>query len=179
MDAKIKGIAIIALAVLIPALILINYDYIATYDWSSLGYAGVFVVMLITSATVILPVPGLAVATIAGAFANPLMVGIVGGVGSALGEITGYMAGYGGSEIVDGKRQKQYDGIKNALMKKNADLLLIFALSIIPNPFFDVAGIAAGAIKYPLWKFIVACALGKIIKIAIFAYLGYLATGMI
>ncbi len=175
MDNRIKGLLIVILALIIPIIIFVNYDAIAKYDWSSLGYFGVFLVMLITSATVILPVPGLAVATIAGAFANPLLIGVAGGLGSALGELTGYLAGYGGSELIDGKKMKEYEKIKKMLMEKDRAFILIFFLALIPNPLFDIAGIAAGAIRYPLWKFLLACALGKIIKVAVFAYLGYLA----
>jgi len=45
-------------------------------------------------------------------------------------------------------------------------------LALIPNPFFDLAGMAAGMLKMPLPKFLIACLLGKIIKMWIFAYAG-------
>ncbi|MCX8199936.1 MAG: VTT domain-containing protein [Candidatus Micrarchaeota archaeon] len=179
MDNKAKGALILALALAIPVLILLNYDAISGYEWGALGYVGVFIVMLLTSATVILPVPGLALATIAGAFANPILIGIAGGLGSAIGELTGYFIGYGGIDVVDGKKIKEYEKIKSRLMEKDRAFLLIFTLALIPNPLFDVAGIAAGAIKYPYWKYLAACALGKIIKVGVFAYLGYLAAAAI
>lgn len=174
MDKKVKGIIIIAFALLLPVIIIANYDAVKAYDWSSLGYVGIFIVMFLTSATVILPLPGLAVATVAGAVANPILIGISGGIGSALGEIIGYLTGYGGSQIINGNNVKEYEKIRKMLTEKDRTFIMLFLFSLIPNPLFDVAGIIAGSIKYPAWKFFLACALGKIIKITIFAYLGYL-----
>ena len=66
------------------------------------GYVAVFLVGLVSNATLILPVPGLAVSSVMGGVFNPWLVGVVGGVGQALGELTGYMAGYSGQTLVDG-----------------------------------------------------------------------------
>jgi uncharacterized membrane protein YdjX (TVP38/TMEM64 family) len=48
----------------------------------------------------------------------------------------------------------------------------VLALAAIPNPFFDLAGVAAGASKMPVWKFLVYCWIGQTIKMAAFAYAG-------
>jgi uncharacterized membrane protein YdjX (TVP38/TMEM64 family) len=49
---------------------------------------------------------------------------------------------------------------------------MILVLSAFPNPFFDIAGIAAGIAKIPLWQFLLACWAGQTIKMAMFAYAG-------
>jgi membrane protein DedA with SNARE-associated domain len=49
---------------------------------------------------------------------------------------------------------------------------LLFTLSAIPNPFFDFAGAIAGAIYYPLWKFLLFCWAGKTIKGLMVAFAG-------
>jgi uncharacterized membrane protein YdjX (TVP38/TMEM64 family) len=36
---------------------------------------------------------------------------------------------------------------------------------------------ASGALKLPLWKFLLACAIGKIFKMLMFAYAGYYSIG--
>jgi len=136
----------------------------------TLEYAGVFLVMFFSSATIILPVPGLAGVFVAGVFLNPLLVGIVGGVGSALGELSGYCAGLGGKVIVERKRKKMYKFVKG-WMRRNG-FLTIFISAALPNPFFDIAGLAAGALDYPLWKFLLACGTGKVLKCVALAYLG-------
>lgn len=140
-------------------------------NMETLGYGGVFLLMFLSSATIVLPVPGLAGVVVAGAFLNPILVGVFGGLGSALGEITGYVAGWGGKVVVEKGKRRMYNRIKG-WMRRNG-FLTIFLSAAFPNPFFDIAGVAAGALDYPFWKFLLACSLGKILKCTILAYLGY------
>jgi len=133
------------------------------------GYAAVFLVGLVSNATLILPVPGLAVSSVMGGVFNPWIVGIVGGVGQALGELTGYMAGYSGQTWVDGNRT--YERLTHWMQRHG--VLAVFVLAIIPNPIFDLGGMAAGALRFPLSKFLVSCTAGKVIKNIIFALAGY------
>ncbi len=133
------------------------------------GYAAVFLVGLISNATIIFPVPGLAVSSVMGGVFNPWIVGLVGGVGQALGELTGYMAGYSGQTLVDGN--PIYDRLTRWMQRYGA--LTIFVLAFIPNPIFDLGGIAAGTLRFSLWKFLVSCTAGKVAKNIIFALAGY------
>jgi len=133
------------------------------------GYAAVFLVGLVSNATIIFPVPGLAVSSVMGSVFNPWIVGLVGGVGQALGELTGYMAGYSGQMLVDN------NPTHNRLMRwmQRHGTLTIFILAVTPNPIADVGGMAAGALRFPLWKFLASCTAGKIVKNVIFALAGY------
>ncbi len=138
------------------------------------GYAGVFAISLIGNATLILPVPGLAVTSIMGAVLNPILVGIVAGLGQAIGEMTGYMAGY--SLVGAGSSQTFLDNNpryhKLAAWMRRYGAWTIFVLAAIPNPAFDVAGLVAGALRVPVWKFLLMVAMGGAIKNTAFAYLG-------
>ena len=49
---------------------------------------------------------------------------------------------------------------------------IIFLLGIIPNFFFDIGGMVAGATRMPLWRFILAAWLGKSIRLTIVAMSG-------
>ena len=133
------------------------------------GYAAVFLVGLVSNATLIFPIPGLAVSSVLGGVFNPWIVGLVGGLGQALGELTGYMAGYSGQTWVDGS--PTYDRLMHWMQRYG--VLTIFALALIPNPIFDLGGIAAGALRFPLWKFLVSCIAGKVVKNVVFALAGY------
>ena len=117
------------------------------------GYPGLFLLNLLSSATLILPAPGLALALAAGATLNPYFVGLAVGSGSTLGELTGYIAGASGRGH-GGETIPNYPRVRGWMAKYG--LWVIFVLSIVPNPIFDVAGIVAGAMHIPVWKFL-AC----------------------
>lgn len=137
-------------------------------DLKMYGYAGVFFIALLGNATVIFPVPGLAVVFASGGVLNPLFVGLVAGIAEPIGELTGYLAGYAGNAII----QNSERFLRVRAWMERRGFWTLFALSAIPNPFFDLAGIAAGMLRFPLWRFLIACWLGKTAKGLIFAYLG-------
>ncbi len=136
--------------------------------YAAYGYPGIFIISFLANATVLLPAPGVAIIFAMGSVFNPLFVGIVAGVGSAIGEISGYMAGFSGQGIVE--HIQLYNRITGWMQRYGP--LTIFVLAAVPNPFFDLAGMAAGALKMPIQKFLLWCVLGKIIKMLIFAYAG-------
>lgn len=137
-------------------------------SFAQFGYFGAFLIMLIANATVILPAPGVAVVFAMGGLLNPLGVALAAGAGGTLGEMTGYLAGYGGQAAVE--NTQVYNRILPWVQKYGAWVILV--LSAIPNPFFDIAGIAAGISKIPLWKFLLACWVGQTIKMSMFAFAG-------
>ncbi|MEE8372342.1 MAG: VTT domain-containing protein [Dehalococcoidia bacterium] len=126
-------------------------------DLQGYGYLGAFLISLIAAATVILPVPGIVLIAALGSAYNPVLVGLAAGGGAALGEITGYMAGYSGQVVVENSRVYQ----RLEQWMKRRGLIVIFFFSLVPNPFFDLAGAVAGILKFPLWRFLVICFLGK------------------
>jgi len=138
-------------------------------DLAAYGYAAIFLVGLVSNATIILPVPGLAVSSLMGGVFNPWLVGLVAGAGQALGELVGYMVGYSGQTLVD--ENPFYDRLGSWMQRHG--LLTIFGLALVPNPLFDVGGIAAGALRFPVWQFLLSCTAGKVLKNIIFALAGY------
>jgi uncharacterized membrane protein YdjX (TVP38/TMEM64 family) len=67
-------------------------DRIAEFE--RYGYFGIFVVALLANATVLIPAPGLAIISAMGSVFNPLGVGLAAGTGGAIGELSGYLAGF-------------------------------------------------------------------------------------
>src|SRR5215204_6209457 len=146
------------------------------------GYLGVFLVPLIGSASFILPMPGLAVIATGGALLDPVLgipawiaVGILAGLGETIGELTGYAAGYGGRAVL---QERRFMGRLEGWMHKQGSVVM-FCMAALPNPFFDVAGVIAGVVRMPLWKFFVAVLLGKVIKSLYVAGAGALGIGLI
>ena len=125
------------------------------------GYLGTFIISVILNASVILPIGNFAVMAFLGAtLPSATLVGLAGGIGAAIGEMTGYVAGYSGQALVTKKTNKWYLMFERWLRKWGA--LAVFLLSIFPFAF-DVVGCIAGACKYPAWKFFIACWLGRTI----------------
>jgi uncharacterized membrane protein YdjX (TVP38/TMEM64 family) len=135
------------------------------------GYFGIFIVSIISNATIILPVPTILTAYLAGNIFNPFYVGLISALGAAIGEVTGYLAGRGGSMVINNR--KIYQKIESAMQKYG--LWTIFVLAVIPNPFFDLAGIAAGITKIPFRKYFLITWAGKTVKFIFFALLGDLS----
>jgi len=166
---RLRIIQVLTVVVVLVALGVAVYFRDHLQELKQYGYAAVFLVGLVSNATLVLPVPGLAVSSVMGGVFSPWIVGIVGGVGQALGELTGYMAGYSGQTWVDGN--PTYDRLTQWMQRYG--VLTIFVLALIPNPLFDLGGVVAGALRLPLWKFLVSCMAGKVIKNIVFALMGY------
>ncbi len=132
------------------------------------GYPGIFIISILSNATVLIPAPGLVVVFSMGTRFNPLWVGIFAGLGATIGELSGYLAGFSGQAIIENR--KLYERMVT-WMKKNGPLTVV-SLAFIPNPVFDLTGIAAGALKMPIWKFLFWAMIGKIIKMLLTAYAG-------
>ena len=122
------------------------------------GYLSAFLISLIANATIILPFPGIVILFALGATFNPVLVGLAGGIGAAIGEMTCYLLGYSGRGVVENIRF--YDKAVQWLKKWGVLAVFVFALTPLP---FDVLGIAAGVLRFPFWKFFVACWCGKTI----------------
>ena len=158
---------IVLLAVIALTIILvINREKIQALQ--AYGYPGIFLFSILANATIFLPVPGVVFTSAMGAIFNPLLVSVAAGSGAAIGELSGYLAGFSGQAVVeDSERYKRVV----RWMEKYGDVTIL-VLAFIPNPLFDLAGIVAGILKMPIWKFLIFCVIGKILKMMMFAYAG-------
>ena len=144
-------------------------------DISAYGYLGVFLVSLLAATVLFVPIPSIPVVFLMGAILNPFLVGLMSGIGESMGEITGYTAGFSGREALDNKQR--YTKIKGWMRRRGT--LVLFLFSAIPNLFFKLVGVAAGAIRYPFWKFWLVVFAGKTIKGTAIALIGYWALRML
>lgn len=165
------ALRILAFLLMIGITILIYNVRNSVRHLASFGYIGIFLLSILANATIILPAPGVAFVFSMGAVFNPLLVALAAGGGAAIGELSGYIAGFSGQRVM--ARTPIYVTLEGWMRKYGGWIILIMAF--VPNPFFDVAGIIAGALKMPLWKFLVFCLIGKILKMLLFAYAGSLS----
>jgi uncharacterized membrane protein YdjX (TVP38/TMEM64 family) len=166
------GTALLRILALLIVMALTVYIYSIrdrVEEFAAYGYPGIFLVALMANATVFLPAPGVALVFAMGSIFNPLGVTLAAGTGGALGELSGYLAGFSGGAVVE--NTQAYEKINPWVQKYGPWAILV--LSAIPNPFFDVAGVAAGISKMPLGKFFLATLGGQLLKMAMFSFAGY------
>ena len=159
----------ITLVVVITVGIFLYRDRIS--ELGVLGYPGVFVVSMVWNSTVLVPIPSFWTYFFLGQMFQPALVGLAGGSGAAVGELTSYLAGYSGRAILQGQRRiKMYDRVENWVKKWG--FIVIFGFNLVPFFPFDLVGIAAGATRFPLWKFYLACLAGRTLSYGFIAWFG-------
>ena len=167
-DWKTALLRVLALAAVVGVSVVVFSIRDRVEEFAAFGYPGIFLVALLANATVLLPAPGVAVVFAMGGIFNPVFVGLAAGSGGALGELSGYLAGYSGQAVVE--RMDVYARIEPWIRKYGGWAILV--LSAIPNPFFDIAGVAAGIAKMPMPRFLFFCWIGQLIKMTLFALAG-------
>ena len=98
---------------------------------------------------------------------SAILVGLAGGLGAAIGETTGYIAGYSGRAIIT--RRKMYLQVEGWVGRWGSIVIFLFALLPL---VFDLAGIAAGVLRFPFWKFFLICWLGRTLLYIVVALAG-------
>jgi len=167
------GIFEIALAIVLSVAI-IAYSYQISEYFGQFSYIGIFFISLIAHATVFFPTAPFQFAMISLAVnLDPILFGIVAGVGSAIGELTGYAVGLGSQNLLKNQNKigKWIIKLQQNIMRWQPGIA-IFVLSAVPNPFFDFAGIVAGMAKMKWQYFVIWCAAGRILRYALIAYFG-------
>jgi len=155
----------------VDAFIALFQGLISTY-----GYVALFFASIVSASTVIIPMPLYILIFFASSLGfNPLIVSIVSGFGSGIGELTGYFVGIGGRKVFGKKIKhmpKKVDEFKKLL--KNHGFFAILVIGVLPFPF-DVVGILAGASNFGIKKFLLAAIASKVVKNLMIAYAGYFA----
>ena len=162
---KLTFVRVLVLLAVITLTIFLILNRDRVQELEALGYPGIFLISLFSNATLILPVPGVLFTSAMGAVFNPYWVALAAGCGAALGELTGYVAGFSGQGIIE---NKQWYARVTEWMKKFGGLTVLL-LAFIPNPIFDIAGMVAGALRMPLCKFLLFSWVGKTGKMLVFA----------
>ena len=172
--AYILGIFGIVATIIMAAAIV--YFGEAIRELQHYGYLGAFLISILGGATIIIPVPMLAVVfALGGVMPYTWLVGISAALGELVGALTIYMTGHGAGRALSsskhGRIQSAYERMLS-LMERRGPLTLFVVASVI-NPFFYPAALAAGALRFGLKKYIFIVLAGKLIKCMTVVYAGY------
>ena len=173
------AVTILRIVILLSVIALTVYIYHIRHEARALanyGYGGIFLLSILANATIILPAPGLLFVFALGGVFNPFGIAIAAGAGAAVGELTGYMAGFSGQGVIE--NVEAYSSLRNWMQAHPRWVgLVIMGLAFLPLPLFDLAGMAAGALRVPVWIFFLWCLVGKILKMFAIAYAGSFSLG--
>ena len=136
------------------------------------GYAGIFIVSVLGNAIPFISVPYLAVVyfySMKIAEASPLLVGVVSGLGGAVGKLAVYAVGCCSRVFLKKETRDRYERIGKLLRSYGA--LAAFLFAVTPSPD-DVIVIPLGLMKYDIFKLFLGLAAGKIVLSIATAYAG-------
>jgi len=170
----IGGLAF-AVTVALCVAVVVYWDYVIKAQ--NYGYFGVFVISILASGLSFVPIPGLLVVFTLGSVLNPIIIGIVSGLGEAIGSIAIYLAGYGGRGAIRNLNDRFYDRFASLLHRRGS--LAVFFMSAILNPLFYPFTAIAGLLRFGLTKFFFICWGGKTVKNIVIAFLGYYGLGSV
>ncbi len=94
----IRGVILVLVLALTVVLIIYRNQI---QSLKAYGYPGIFLFSILANATILIPVPGVVFTSAMGAVFNPLWVSLAAGAGAAIGELSGYLAGFSGQAVVE------------------------------------------------------------------------------
>lgn len=172
--AFILGIVGIVITLVMAGAVVYYWEWVR--GLGGYGYVGAFLISILGGATIIVPVPMLAVVFAMGRVMEyPWLVGIANGLGETIGALTIYMTGYGGGTALYFSKQSKLHAAYERLMRlmERRGSLTLFLLAAVLNPFFYPAALAAGALRFGLKRYLLICWAGKMIKGMTIAFAGY------
>jgi len=172
--AYIIGIIGAVLTIIMAVAVVYFGEYIR--ELQAWGYTGAFIISILGGATILVPVPMLAVVfALGGVMKYTWLVGICAGMGETVGALTIYMTGHGAGTVIynskHGKLQAAYDKIMELMERRGS--ITLFLLSAVINPFFYPAALTAGAMRFGIRRYFIICFFGKIIKGMTVVYVGH------
>jgi membrane protein DedA with SNARE-associated domain len=171
----IIGISALVVTVIGCIAVVLNWDYISQVQ--QYGYIGAFVINVLAGALAFIPIPAILIVFTLGSLLNPAFVGIVSGLGEAVGSLGIYVTGYGGRVAVDAMNERYVNKIKGWLEGHGS--LTVFLMSLILNPLFYPFTAMTGMLRFGAVRFFFLCWAGKAIKNTAVAGLGYIGLGTI
>lgn len=142
------------------------------------GYFGIFLISLIGAMSIFFPIPYTVVIFTLGGVSSldPILIALVAGLGSAIGEFSGYLLGLGGRKAIGEKYKKKMTVLARIFNRYGSVVIFIFALTPLPD---DLLFIPLGVMRYSILRAFIPALIGKITMNFIVVYSGRLSIGLI
>jgi len=132
-------------------------------------YFGIFLIGLIGASSIFFPIPYTVVIFALGGMFEPVWIAVAAGIGSAVGEFSGYLLGFGGRRVIGEKYKKKMEFLMKLFDRFGPIVIFVFALTPLPD---DLLFIPLGVIRYSLVRALIPALVGKICMNFIVAYSG-------
>ena len=133
------------------------------------GYFGIFLISLIGALSIFFPIPYTVIIFTLGGTFEPLWIAVAAGIGSAVGEFSGYLLGFGGRRVISEKYKKKMEFLMKLFDRFGPIVIFLFALTPLPD---DLLFIPLGVIRYSIARAFIPALIGKICMNFIVAYSG-------
>ena len=142
------------------------------------GYFGIFLISMLGALSIFIPIPyTVVIFTIGGLQTfDPLWIAVAAGLGSTIGEFSGYLIGFGGRRVIGEKYKKKMDFLTKLFKKFGPIVIFAFALTPLPD---DLLFIPLGIMRYSLLQAFIPALLGKFVSNLIIAYSGRFSVDII
>ncbi len=138
---------------------------------ASYGYFGVFLISLIGAVSIFFPIPYSVIIFTLGGLPNfePVWIAVAAGLGSSIGEFSGYLLGFGGRKAIGEKYRKRMDLLVRLFNRYGVIVIFLFALTPLPD---DLIFIPLGIMRYNIVRAFIPALAGKFLMNLIVAYSG-------
>ena len=135
------------------------------------GYFGIFLISLFGAMSIFFPIPYTVVIFWIGALKvfDPIWIAVAAGIGSTIGEFSGYLIGFGGRKVISQKYKKKMDFLMRLFKKYGSALIFVFSLTPLPD---DLLFIPLGVMRYSMIRAFIPALIGKFVMNLIIAYSG-------
>lgn len=169
---KLFAAVIFSLSIILSILFYVYRDFFR--EAQSLGLFGIFLLNAISSASIFLSGPAFLTVFAGGSLYPPVLVALVGSLGSALGDMVGYMLGLSGRRLFFTHLEKHlWFRAVHTLFLRHATLVLLL-MAFIPNLLFDSFGILAGVMGFSPVRYFIIIFIGRFLRYLLLADIGSL-----
>ena len=140
------------------------------------GYFGIFLISLIGALSIFFPLPYTVVIFTLGGLFDPFLIAIAAGLGSAVGEFSGYLLGFYGRKVISPERRRKMEFMVKVFDRFGPITIFLFALTPLPD---DLLFIPLGIMHYNLLRAFIPALIGKMSMNFIVAYSGRYAIQII
>ena len=164
-----------------------NYEHIDQLQPHS--YYGLFIISFLATAPVPVFIPNAIIVFMLGTLLNPLLIGLIGGLGSTTGNLLTYFTGRAGIKFFSsfisivspenqpaGRLRRIANRVKATKWYRLAQqrrLLALFIMSCLLTPLLTPMVLSLGAARVTLWKVMLVSWAGQTLQAIILAYLGH------